>query len=266
MPTLLHDVRYAVRALLRQPVFALVAVLTLALGIGANTAIFSLIHTVLLQPLPFPHADRLVDVSAATVGKGNDDDAPLSLPRYEFVRDQQDVFEDLAASVPEGFTLTGRGEAAQIKGAFASARLLQVLGVQPLRGRVFLPEEDLPGGPKVVLVSDVFWRDRCGGDPDLPGQSLVLNGEPYTVVGIFPRQATYPFRDRDLVVPGVFNIPDYPPSVIRQGGAYLTLTARLKPGVSLVRANDALRLLADRYRQAFPAHVDIRSTLRAVSL
>ena len=266
MQTLLHDARYAVRMLLRQPVFALVALLTLALGIGANTAIFSLIDSVLLRPLPFAHADRLVDITAATVGKGNDDDAPLSLPRYEFIRDQQDVFEDIGVRAPDGFTLTGRGDPAQIQGAYTSARFFQTLGIQPLRGRLFLPEEDLPGGPKVVLVSDRFWHKHCASDPGLPGGTIILNGEPYTVVGIFPLQQTFPFRDRDLFVPGVFNTPSIPANVVRQGGAYLTCTARLKPGVSLERANGALRLLADRYRQAFPAHVDTRTSLKAVPL
>jgi predicted permease len=266
MPTLLLDLRYAVRMLLRQPVFALVALLTLALGIGANTAIFSIIDAVLLRPLPFPQAGRLVSVWAYGPGAaGHDQASPLAYPRFELIRAQQDVFEDLGATAYDDFTLTGRGDPAQIAGTYVSAGFLPTMGVRPLEGRLFLPGEDLQGGPHIVIVSRTFWQKYCGSDPSLVGQSLVLNGAPYTVVGIVETQVTYPLNNCNLFIPGVF-IPDYPPAVIRQGGTYLSLTARLKPGISLERANEELRLLSARYQQAFPEHVETTSICRANSL
>ena len=266
MHTLLLDLRYAFRTLLRQPVFSVVALLTLALGIGANTAVFSLIHAVLLSPLPYPHAGRLVSVWSYEPQDGRKGSFPVSLPKYESVRDQQDVFEDMGVTTDDTFTLTGRGEPAQVQGAYVSARYLQTLGVAPLRGRLFLPAEDVPGGPRVVALSESFWQKHCAGDPGILGQTLTLNGDAYTVVGVVPAQTAFPLARDELFVPGVFNTPDYPPLVVQHGGAYLTLTGRLRPGVSVAHADEAVRLIAARYRQTLPNQADARAELLATDM
>ena len=266
MHTLFDDLRYAVRMLFKQPLFSLIALMTLALGIGANTAIFSLIDAVLLRPLPFPDAGRLVSVMSYEPKGRRDDRAPLSYPRYELVREQQDVFADLGVNAFDAFTLTGRGEPAQVQGSYVSARFFQTLGVPPVRGRLFLPVEDVPGGPPVVIVSEAFWQKHCGGDPSLIGQTLTLSGVAYTVVGIVATQPMFPLGDGAVFVPGVFNTPDYPPAVIQNGGAYVYFTGRVKPGVTLERVNEELHLLSARYRQSFPNRADASSELRVTTL
>ncbi len=265
MQTVFHDLRYAGRMLLRQPVFAFVAVLTLALGIGANTAMFSLIDSVLLHPLAYPDADRLVNVLGYDTARGRDfDGVPLSVPRYEILRDQQTVFEDLGASTFEGFTLTGRGEPVQLNGCYVGGRLLQTLGIPLAQGRFFLPDEDREGGPRVVILSQGCWQKRFGGDASVVGQTVAINNVPHTVIGILKGLAV-PYDQIELFIPGVRNSAQFPPVVIQNGGAILLLTGRLKAGVGLENANRELELIARRYQQVYPTHVDAPGTLRAVS-
>ena len=257
MSVLLQDLRYAVRLLIKQPLFASVAILTLALGIGANTAIFSVIDTALLSPLPFPQSDRLVRIWSSAPERGKAmEQIVTSFPRYEAIRDGQDVFEDIAASTEGGLTLTDRGEPAQTDVGYVSTDFFQTLGVGLAPGRAFLPAEDQPGGAKVTVVSQTFWQKHLGGNPDLLGQSLTLDGAAYTVVGVLPKKLPFPFDRIDLFVPRVFDINGIPAALIRQGGGFLNVTARLKPGVTLGRAREQVQVLAARYRQAFPGHVD----------
>ena len=267
MQTLFPDLRYAIRTLLKQPVFATVALLTLALGIGANTAMFSLIHAVLLRPLSYPHADRLVTFWHFEPEKGVQADAPvISYPRYELIRDQQDIFEDMGAAMFDGFTLTGQGDPVQLWGCFTSARLLQTLGVQPSRGRLFLPEEDRQGGPRVAVLSQGCWQKRFASDPTIVGRTILLNNTAYTVVGILAAPLAPPFDQTDLFAPGILNSNQYPPVMFQQGSGILFGAARLKPGIGLERANEALRLMSARYRQTFPDHVDAPAGQRVAPL
>ena len=206
MQTLLQDLRYAARLLLKQPVFTFVAVLTLALGIGANTAIFSIIDAALLHSLPYPDSGRLVRLwghqTKNRVGNSSElDQSALGLSRYETMRDGQTVFEEFSAFAWGGFTLTGRGEPAQLRAAYISGPFFQTLGVPITLGRAFLPEEDKPGGPNVAIVSQPFWQKRFGGDPGLLGRTITLDGAPYTVVGILPKELPFPWTGRKCGCP-----------------------------------------------------------------
>ena len=265
MQTLAQDLRYAARMLLKQPGFTLVAILTLALGIGANTAIFSLIHAVLLRPLAYPESERLVRVWGHAPERGRDmAQAPLSYPRFEAIRDGQEVFEEIAATSGGGFTLTGHGEPEQVIGGYASARLFETLRVRPVLGRGFLPEEDKPGGAHVAIVSYPFWQKHFNGDAALLGQTINLDGVPHAVVGILTARLPFPFDEAQLFVPRVLDTPGMTPVMLRQGTGFLNCTARLKPGVTMAQANEAIRVVGARYRQTFPGQVDSGFGLKVI--
>ena len=267
MQTFLQDLRYAVRILRRRPMFTIVAILTLALGIGANTAFFSLVDAVLLRPLAYPDADQLVRVQAYDPKLGRDSEPQyISCPRWELIREQQAVFEDLTAATGASLILTGRGDAEQLLGSYVSARFFQTLGVRPLLGRGFLDGEDQPGKEPAVVLSQAFWQKRFGGDPAALGQSLTLNGTPHIVVGVLAGPLPPPYERSPLFVVRDLRIPEIPPAALEQGLPFLNLTGRLKPGVSAVQAEAALQGLALRYREAFPGHGDAGSALKAVAL
>ncbi len=172
---LFQDIRFAIRMLRRNPGFAIASVMTLALGIGANTAIFLVIHAVLLSPLPYQHPERLV-----TLWESNPQQeierAAVSPPNFVDWNTQSRTLENVSAYRYWGFVLTGSGEPERVAGARVSASLFPLLGVKPIMGRTFLPEEDRFGGNPVVLVREGLWRRRFGADPDLTAKSLVLNG------------------------------------------------------------------------------------------
>ena len=268
MQTLVQDLRYAIRLLLKQPVFTCIAVLTLALGIGANTAIFSIIDAALLHPLPYPNSDRLVRLWAHAPQKVNGgsemERTTIGLSCYETIRDGQTSFEELAAFTWGGFTLTGQGEPAQTNSAYVSGPFFQALGVPMALGRTFLPSEDRPGGPNVVILSQGFWQKRFGGDPSLVGRTITLDDAPYTVVGILPKALAFPLDRTELWVPRVGDVTGIPPAVIQQGAGILVLTARLKPGVTLEAAQTEVNLLVNRYAKAFPGHVDTTGEVRVI--
>ena len=175
-----RDVRYAFRLLARQRTFAAVIVGTLALGIGANVALFSVVNSVLLRPLPYHEPDRLVRL-ASTDQANNLTRVGFSYSRFLEVQQRQQVFSDLALSAGNAFTLIGRGVPEQVIGLQASATLLPTLGLQPIIGRNFSPDEDRRGGPRVVLISRQMWRQRFNGDVSVLGQALTLDGAPYTI-------------------------------------------------------------------------------------
>src|SRR5918911_292857 len=184
MRTLLQDVRYGLRVLAKSPGFTLVAVLTLALGIGANTAIFSVVNAVLLRPLPYHEADRLT--ALFITNSRAEFEWALPAAGYLNLKSENKVFEGLAALSNKGWpaNLTGAGEPERLQGFQVSADLFRVLGVEAARGRTFLDEEDRPGRNRVVVISNELWRRRFGGAPDLVGKTITLNGEPHTVVGV----------------------------------------------------------------------------------
>ncbi len=266
MQTLWYDLRYAAGMLQRQPVFSLVALLTLALGIGANTAIFGLIDAVLLRSLPYPDADRLVQVQGYNpqLGRAAEPQA-ISCPRWELIRDQQEVFRDLTAATGASLAFTGRGDAEQLLGNYVSAHFFETLGVRPLLGRWFLPAEDQPGRAPAVVLSRAFWQRRLGSDPAVLGQSLTLNGMPHTIVGVLAAPLSPPYDRSPLFVARDLHLSEIPPAVLEQGLPFLSLAGRLKPGVSAEQAEGVMQGLALRYRQAFPGHGDAGSALKVVS-
>src|SRR5579864_479962 len=185
MNGIFQDVRYALRQLRKSPGFTAVAVLTLALGIGANTSIFSAVYAVLLRPLPFKDADRLVFIRKQNPPRGWTNN-PISSPEILGWRDQSGAFEDMAAFSGHSCVLSGSEAAEEDPCETASSNLFSVLGVKPLRGRTFVSDEDKPEGARVVLLSYGLWRRRFGGDETLIGRSIDVNGGSYTVIGVMP--------------------------------------------------------------------------------
>ena len=256
---MLNDIRFALRLLLKSPGFTLTAILALALGIGANTALFSVVDSVFLRPLPYPEPDRLVRLSST------DPDIDLtrvgfSWPRYLAVRDSQQVFSDLAVGAFNGFTVTGRGDPELVQGFHASANYFDVLGVQPHLGRGFNATEDAKGGPDVVLISHEWWRQRFNSDPAILGRPLTVSGRPHTIIGVLPPAlSAFPLNQIHLWLPRPIGVGYLVPAQIDNGAFAFQVIARLKPGVSLDQARRNVEVLAAAYRQASPRNVDANS-------
>ncbi len=260
------ELRYAVRQLLKSPGFSLVAVVGLGLGIGANVALFSVINSVFLRPLPYREPGRLVRLSS-TSEEQNLTRVGFSYSRYREVQERQQVFSDLALSAGNAFTLTGRGDPEQLIAIHASAALLPALGLEPLLGRNFSADEDRPGGEHVVLVSHRIWQERFNRDSSVLGQALTLNGAPYTIVGVLPEAATaFPLNQVQIWVPRPSEVNYLAASQLNGGGYYFQATARLRPGLSLEQAQEAMNVLAAGYRTANPANVDAPSQIELVPL
>ncbi|MGH9942506.1 MAG: ABC transporter permease, partial [Pyrinomonadaceae bacterium] len=242
-----QDLRYGLRMLLKNPGFTVVAVIALALGIGANSAIFSVVNTILLRPLPYRDPDRLVMVWEDNTKGGYPRDTPAAA-NYVDWRDQNQVFEGMAAIADMSFNLTGTGEPERIDGKRVSANLFPLLGVEPHLGRAFLPEEDQLGGDRVVLMSHGLWQRRFGSDAAITGKPLTLNGESYTVVGVMPPHFQFPSREDDLWVPIAFTSQE----ASNRGRHYLKVDARMKPGVTLQQAQAEMSTIAARLQQQYP--------------
>src|SRR6476659_434997 len=218
----MSEVRYAMRQLLKSPGFTLVAILGLALGIGANVAFFSVVNSVFLRPLPYREPDRLVRLS----------------------------------STNEAQNLTRVG--------FSYSRFL---GLQPAIGRGFSPAEDSPGGQHVVLISQAMWQQRFNRDPSALGQTLTLDGAPYVIIGVLPEAATaFPLNQLQIWIPRPAEVPFLAPSQLNGGGFFFQAIARLRPGVSLAQAREAMNVVAANYRAANPANVDAPSRIDVVPL
>src|SRR5262245_37291950 len=243
METLLQDLRYGARMLLKQPGFTVVAVITLALGIGANTAIFSVVNAVLLRPLPCEDPDRLVYIWNAHQ-QGSPEGS--SLPDFVDWREQSRSFELMAAATDRTFNDTGVGEAERLNGVAVTADFFPLLSIRPAFGRSFLPEEDRPSAPGVVIVSNGLWRRRFGSNPDVVGRSITLNGKDHTVVGITAPDLWLP-GGADLWVPLAMD-----PSGVRRRNDFLQVVGRLKPGVSLDQAQAEMNVISARLEQQYP--------------
>ena len=258
------ELRYAVRQLLRSPGFTLVAVVGLALGIGANVALFSVVNSIFLRPLPYRDPGRLVRLTS-TDEAHNLRRVGFSHTRYVEVQQRQQVFSDLGLSAGNAFTLTGRGDPEQVVAIHASASLLPALGLDPVLGRNFSATEDRPGGGQVTLISYRMWQGRFNRDPSILGQALILNGTPYTVIGVLPEAATaFPLNQVQVWVPRPAEIPYIIP--VQLTGYFFQAVARLRPGVSLEQARDAMNVIAAGYRTANPANVDAPSQIEVVPL
>jgi putative ABC transport system permease protein len=257
--------RYAVRQLIKSPGFMFIAVIGLALGIGANVALFSVVNSVFLRPLAFHEPDRLVRLSSTNVAT-NFIRAGFSYPRFLEVQQRQQVFSDLALSIFSPFTLTGRGDPEQVLGLRASATMLPTLGLVPQLGRNFSADEDRAGEP-VVLVSHRFWQRHLNGQRSAVGQAITLDGRPYTIIGVLPdAAASFPLNQAEIWVPRPEDIPFLVPAQINGGGFYFQAIARLHPGVSLEQAREAMNVIAAGYRQAHASNVDAPSQIEVVPL
>jgi predicted permease len=248
------DLRFAIRQLLKSPAFTLLAVLTLALGIGMNTAIFSLIHDLFLRGLPFAEPDRLVIIQAEAKER-NLEQLPMSVPRFWHFRDGQTVFSSLAADTGTGFILTGIGDPIQVNGANVTANYMETLGIRPILGRLFLPEEEMK--TDVALVSANFWHNRLNSDPQVIGRSVTLNGVPTTIVGVIPNPSVAWFgRDLEVITAKPFELPGLTKERLMRGVSFLRVVGRLKPGVTVEQARAAMPSLQQSYRQERPDNAD----------
>lgn len=246
MISLWHDITYELRVLGKNAGFAAIAILTLALGIGANTTLFSVVNGVLLNPLPFTDSDKLLSVYTST---NNFDRSSVSYPNFLDWQKDNHSFTALSAYRGDDFNMTGSGEPERLHGRMISAEFFPTLGVQPLAGRYFRPEEDLPGAGPVAMLGDEFWRRRFGSASDIVGKSITLNGKSYTVVGIAPQRLPMT-APSDLYVPiGQWNDPTFRDRHVSMG---MRVVGRLKPGVSMQQARADMNGIAKNLADAYP--------------
>ena len=250
----MNDLRFALRQLRKSPGFTLLAVITLAVGIGMNTAIFSLVHDLFLRGLPFSEPDRVVRI----YGEAKERDLkelPFSVPKFRHYREGQTVFSSIAADFPTGFIMTGMGEPVRLGGGNVTANYFDLLGVHPILGRTFLQEEETKGD--VVLVTESFWHNRLNSDPMVLGRSITLNGAPSTIVGVLPNLPISWFgRDSEIFASKPFDPPGIAKERLVRGVSFLRVIARLKPGVSITQAQAAMSALVESYREQHPETAD----------
>jgi len=250
MESLLQDVRYGLRVLRKNPVFTLVAVLTLALGIGANTAIFSIFNAILLSPFPYPHADRLVALGAS---KPNFQNGSISYPNFRDWQRDNRTFDSMAVFRNNSFSLTGMGDAEEVPAELVSSDLFPMLNVKPVLGRTFVSGEDEVGAAPIVVITTGLWRRKFGSSPSAIGRSITLDGRDYTIVGVIPASV-------DLNVPSLSPADVYVPiglwnnNLLTERGAGLGIhgLARLKPGVTLEQARADMERVTRNLAAAYP--------------
>jgi predicted permease len=251
--TLMQDVRYALRMLRKSPGFTTVAVLTLALGIGANTAIFSVVYAVLLKPLPYTKPEQLFNVFEAKPQEGVGGTG-WSYPNFAEFREQNRIFSEMSGAQEHQLTLTGRGEPSVIDASIVTPEVFSVFNQKPLAGRAFSSEDGKPGASPVVILSENLWRDIFAGDPNVIGSSVNLDKRTFTVVGIMPSAFRFPMimKSEQVWVPLVQD-PLFSGWMDRRGGHWLQVTGRLKPGVSMSQAQTELAAFSERLAQESPA-------------
>src|SRR6516164_1387176 len=255
MSSFWQDVRYSLRMIAKAPGYAAIAILTLALGIGANSTIFSWINSTLLNPIPGLASPN--EVVAMTLGRGTDNAFPLTYPDFEAMRDGQQSFDGLTASNIAPMSLTGKGKPERVWGAVASANYFDLLGVRPILGRGFLPEEDIkPGGAPVTVISYRLWQTHFGASPDVVGQTLEINQHPYTIVGVAPPvfQGSQTGLRMELWIPIMMEEQLMPQGDLLHDHHYFWLSAlgRLKPGVSPEHAQEEMTLRLKREAKNYP--------------
>ncbi len=258
---LMQDLRYGLRMLAKSPGFTAVAILTLALGIGANTALFSVVNGVLLKPLPYPHPEQLVALSES---KPNFETGSISFPNFRDWQKDNRTFSGMAISRGYNFNLTGLGEAEQLRARFITSDFFTVLGVNPLIGRTFAPHEDDIGAAPIAMVSEELWRRKCNSSPDALGKTLSLDGTGYTLVGVIPASfdlSLGSFRNIDIYVPvGQWSNPILPK---RGAGLGFHGIGRLKPGVTIEQARADMSQVSSSLTAAYPdTNTGIGATLR----
>ena len=252
---MLSDLRFAIRSLRKTPGFTLVAVLTIAVGIGANTALFSVFDRLILRPTNFPEPSSLVALWAIN-NDANFIAPALSWPCYEEISAHTTSFRSVANSAFDNFTLTGNGEPEQLNGLRVTAGFFPTLGVPVLAGRNFTAAEDVPNGPAVCIISHELWQTRFGGRSSIVGETIQLNGQPWQVVGIMPPHLSNPFSPVQVFAPRVFEVSGLTALQVQVGAGYSQPVARLKPGVSLASANAELAALSKHYGELNPTKLD----------
>jgi len=258
------DLRFALRQLLKSPGFTSLALLTLALGIGLNTAIFSLINDLFLRGLQFKEPGRVVHMYS-NARQRNLLELAVSVPRFQHFRASQKIFDGFEGENIIPFTLTGLGDAVQLFGGKVTSNYFDVLGVQPIRGRNFLPEEEETAD--VAMVTENFWQKRMGGDPNVIGRSITLDGVPHTIVGVLPN---LPFSwigpNAEIWTTKPFVVPGLSYERIMRGSGFLRVIGRLKPGMTIEQARAALPPLEQSYRAQYPDKIDSSSVMTLKTL
>jgi len=260
----MNEFRFALRQLRKSPGFTVIAVVTLALGIGLNTSIFSLIDDLFLHPLPFKEPQRLLHLYS-NARERNLLELPVSVPRFQHFRESQTIFDGFAAENPSAFTLTGLGDPVQILGGQVTSNYFDVLGVRPILGRNFLPNEEQTAD--VAMVTENFWRKRMGGDPDVIGRSITLGGVAHTIVGMLPNM---PFSwvgpAAEVWTTKPFEIAGLSNERIMRGSGFLRVVGHLKPGITIEQARAAMPPLEQSYRARFPDKIDSASVITLKTL
>jgi len=253
MQAILRDLHFGARMLSKNFAFSLTAILTLALGIGANTAIFTVTNALLLRPFPYRDPQQLVSIGV----KDNSKDFGGTLLRYEMLRDRNQSFQSVAVWTNDNSNLTGSGEPLQGPLVRVSPNFFSTLGVQPQLGRTFTAEEGRTEGQPVAIISDFLWRSRFGGDRNVIGRPITLDTAPHTIVGVLPAGVQFPFVGlTDIWTPRYFEYSLMTPQRLRMGVGYLSILARLRPGTTLKRADAELAVLNRQYREQNPAAPD----------
>jgi predicted permease len=267
METLWQDATFGWRVLRQSPVFTIVAVLTLALGVGGSTTIFSIMNAVLLRSFSYPDAGRLVAISAVNLQSRSP--LQVSFTKFTQLKEQSRSLEGTAAYYPLTVNLATKREAEPVAAAKVSVDFFPILGATPARGRSFLPQEDQPGGAEVVVISDAFWHNHFGADPDLLGKSLTLDGRNLSVVGILPAAFKFPlvFPEPQVWLPRVFETTFVKPELVHSGASFLFIIARMHQGESVSQVQSELDTINASYKRQFGSYADAsRFGLSAVPL
>ena len=265
MNSFLQDLRYGVRMLIKNPGFSLAAIVTLALGIGGNTSIFTITSALLLKPLPYQDPQRLVEIDTQRKDEGKFSPGGFSLNRFDMVREHSRSFTGVAVAANDSLNLTGGGEPQQAPIMRVSGNFFDVLGVKPQLGRTFASDDDHPEGKPVVVISDSLWHTRFGGAPNIVGQTLNLDSSPYTIIGVLRPDAQFPFLSpAQVFTPRYFEHSLLSTQRLRMGVGYLTAVARLRPDATLPSARAELEVLSQQYSRDNPKAPDVGPNVSVV--
>jgi predicted permease len=254
MQTLLQDLRYGARMLMKSPAVTVVAIIALTLGIGANTAIFSVVHAVMLRSFPYQDGEKLAIVwEHRKSGKANPQNV-INMGNFFDWKDQNTVFSDMAAFFDLNVNLTGDGQPEEVPGQIATPNLFSLLGVNPIRGRTFTPDEGKPGQARVVVIGYDLWQRRFGGDPAIVGRKITLNNEPNEVIGVLPPDVGWFVQKGSLIrsAPQIWSPWEVSNDLRVRRGRFARAVARLKPGVTLEQAQNEMNVIGSRLEQQYP--------------
>ena len=254
MTTILQDLRYGARMLVKNPAVTVVAIIALTLGIGANTAIFSVVHSVLLRSLPYEDGERLAIVwEHRKSGKGNPQNV-INLGNFFDWKDQNNVFSDMAAFFDLNVNLTGDGEPEEVSSQIVTTNLFNVVGVKPVHGRTFAPDEGKPGQPNVIVIGYDLWQRRFGGDPGIVGRKVTLNNEPNEIIGVLPPNVGWYVQKGSMVSkpPEIWSPWQVSNELRQRQGRFARAVARLKPGVTVAQAQNEMNIIGARLEQQYP--------------